>query len=291
MSYRIFTDAASDLPPRYAQQYDVTVLPMGFTLDGKSYVFSPGGGDLSVHECAEQMRAGKSVSTTMINTYNFIEAFTPVLEAGEDVVYLALSSGLSGQAHAAQAAARELRESFPKQKIACIDTLCPSISLGQLTLCAAKRKQEFDFDQMVAYVEREKLHFANWFTVQDMVYLKRGGRISGATAAMATVLNIKPIMTTDDEGHLIAVEKVQGRKKSIKTLVENTLRNMKQDGELDMIVVGNNDAPEEAEEAAQMLREGGANQVEVWDIGITVGAHSGPGTISIFYYADKRTKK
>jgi len=291
MSYKLFTDAASDLPLHYAQQYGVTVLPMGFTLDGKNYIYSPGGGDLTVHECAEQMRAGKSVSTTMINTYNFIEAFTPVLEAGEDLIYLAFSSGLSGQAHAAQSAARELRESFPQRKIACIDSLSPSISLGQLTLCAARHQQEFDFDQMVAYAEREKLHFANWFTVQDMAYLKRGGRISGATAAMATVLNIKPVMTTDDEGHLIAVDKIQGRKKSIKTLVENTLRNMKQDGELDTIVVGNNDAPEEAEEAARMLREGGANRTEVWDIGITIGAHSGPGTISIFYYADKRTKK
>lgn len=290
MSYRIFTDAASDLPESFAQHYGVTVLPMGFTLDGESHVYVPGGGDLSVHDCAEQMRAGKRVSTTMINTYTFVKAFTPTLEAGEDIVYLAFSSGLSGQAEAAKAASLELREIFPQRKIACIDTLCPSISLGQLTLCAAKHHAAFGFDEMVAYVEREKLHFANWFTVQDMVYLRRGGRISGATAAMATVLNIKPIMTTDQDGHLIAVGKVQGRRKSIRTLVENTVRNMRLDGELSTIVVGHNDAPGEAAQAAQMLREHGAGSVEVWDIGITIGAHSGPGTISIFYYADKRTK-
>lgn len=291
MSYRIFTDAASDLPQKYALEYGITVLPMGFTLDGTNYTFIPGGGDISVHECAEQMRAGKPVSTSMINTYTFIEAFSSVLEAGEDVIYIALSSRLSGQADASQSAAKELRESFPQRKITCIDTLCPSISLGQLTMCAAKHKHEFDFDQMVDYVEREKLHFANWFTVQDMIHLKRGGRISGATAAMATVLNIKPIMTTDDNGQLIAVEKVQGRKKSIKTLVENTVRNMKQDGELDTIVVGNFDAPDEAQETAKILREQGAKQVDVWDIGISIGAHSGPGTISVFYYAQMRTKK
>jgi len=290
MSYRLFTDAASDLPPEISAQYGVTVLPMAFTLGGEAYMYWPGGGDLSIRECADAMRAGKDASTSQINTYTFLETFSPVLAAGEDVIYLSLSSVLSGQYAASAVAAAELSEKYPERRIACIDTLCPSISLGQLVWCAAKRQQELDFDGMVAWVEREKLRFANWFTVENLIYLRKGGRISGATAAIATVLGIKPVMTTDDEGHLVAVDKVKGRKKSIRILVENTARNMKQDGPLDTIVVGNFDAKEEAEQAAEMLRELGANKVQVWDIGITIGAHSGPGTLSIFYYADRRTK-
>ena len=287
MSYQIFTDATSDLPAKFAEQLQVTVLPMGFTMEGKEYFYIPGRSDMPIETFFEKMRAGVAVTTAQVNTFTFIEAFEPVLKAGKDVLYIGFSSKLSGTVQSAFTAAEELRPKYPERKIVVIDSLCASLGEGLLVYYAA-RKSELSLDELAKWVEENKLRLVHWFTVDDLVYLKRGGRISGATAAIATILNIKPVMHVDNEGYLVAVEKVQGRKKSLRALFERMEKTV-DTAVTDTVFIGHCASAADAEYVASLVREAyPAMTVHVDDIGTSVGAHSGPGTIALFFVGNER---
>ena len=224
MSYRIFTDATSDLPATFAEQLQVSVLPMGFTMEEKEYFYIPGRSDMPIETFFEKMRTGIAVNTAQVNAFTFLEAFEPVLKNGEDVLYIGFSSKLSGTVQSAFSAAEELSAKYPDRKIFVIDSCCASLGEGLLVYYAA-RKRDLSVEALAKWVEENKLRFVHWFTVDDLVYLKRGGRISGATAAIATILNIKPVMHVDNEGYLVATEKVQGRKKSLRALFDHMEKN------------------------------------------------------------------
>lgn len=213
MSYKIITDATSDLPLALAQQWGVEVLPMDYTLDGQPHTYAPGNSDVPLPEIFNAMRNGAVAVTSQINAFSFTKAFEPYLQQGLDIIYIGFSSALSGTVASAGIAKAELLEKYPDRKIAVVDSLCASMGQGLYVYYAARLQKELDFDAMVAWLEENKLHFVHWFTVDDLVYLKRGGRVSGATAAIATVLQIKPVMHVDELGRLIAIDKVQGRKK------------------------------------------------------------------------------
>ncbi len=287
MSYRIFTDATSDLPAKFAEQLHVTVLPMGFTMEEKEYFYIPGRSDMPIEHFFAKMRAGIAVSTAQVNTFTFIEAFEPVLQAGEDVLYIGFSSKLSGTVQSAFGAAEELNAKYPERKIIVIDSCSASLGEGLLVYYAAKQ-QNLSIDELAKWVEEAKLHFAHWFTVDDLVYLKRGGRISGATAAIATILNIKPVMHVDNEGYLVAVEKVQGRKKSLRSLFEH-MENTLDQAATHTVFIGHCDAVSDAEFVASLVHEKYPDiMVHIDDIGTSIGAHSGPGTIALFFVASER---
>lgn len=287
MSYRIFTDATSDLPATFAEQLQVSVLPMGFTMEEKEYFYIPGRSDMPIETFYEKMRAGVSAITAQVNAFTFIEAFEPVLKNGEDVLYIGFSSKLSGTVQSAFSAAEELSAKYPDRKIFVIDSCSASLGEGLLVYYAA-RKRDLSVEALAKWVEDNKLRFVHWFTVDDLVYLKRGGRISGATAAIATILNIKPVMHVDNEGYLVAAEKVQGRKKSLRALFDRMEKTV-DTGATDTVFIGHCAAAADAEYVAGLVREKyPAMTVHVDDIGTSVGAHSGPGTVALFFVGSER---
>ncbi len=287
MSYRIFTDATSDLPASFAEQLHVTVLPMGFTMEEKEYFYIPGNSDMPIETFFEKMRAGVPVTTAQVNSFTFLEAFEPVLKAGEDILYIGFSSKLSGTVQSAFSAAEELMAKYPERKVIVIDSCSASLGEGLLVYYAA-RKQNLSLDALAKWVEDNKLRFIHWFTVDDLVYLKRGGRISGATAAIATILNIKPVMHVDNEGYLVAVEKVQGRKKSLRALYERLEKTVDTKA-TDTVFIGHCAAKADAEYVATLVHETYPDMmVHIDDIGTSIGAHSGPGTIALFFVGTER---
>ena len=287
MSYRIFTDATSDLPNSFAEQLHVTILPMGFTMEEKEYFYIPGRSDMPIETFFEKMRAGVPVTTAQVNTFAFVEAFEPVLQAGEDILYIGFSSKLSGTVQSAFSAAEELMAKYPERKVVVIDSCSASLGEGLLVYYAA-RKQDLSLDALAKWVEDNKLRFVHWFTVDDLVYLKRGGRISGATAAIATILNIKPVMHVDNEGYLVAVEKVQGRKKSLRALFERMEKTVDTKA-TDTVFIGHCASKADAEYVATLIHEKYPDMmVHIDDIGTSIGAHSGPGTIALFFVGNER---
>ena len=287
MSYRIFTDATSDLPAQFAESLHVTVLPMGFTMEEKEYFYIPGRSDMPIETFFEKMRAGVPVTTAQVNTFAFLEAFEPVLQAGEDILYIGFSSKLSGTVQSALAAADELKTKYPARKVVVVDSCSASLGEGLLVYYAA-RKHDLSLEALAKWVEANKLRFVHWFTVDDLVYLKRGGRISGATAAIATILNIKPVMHVDNEGYLVAVEKVQGRKKSLRSLFERMEKTV-DTTVTDTVFIGHCASKADAEYVATLVHEKYPNMmVHIDDIGTSIGAHSGPGTIALFFVGNER---
>ena len=287
MSYRIFTDATSDLPAQFAESLHVTVLPMGFTMEEKEYFYIPGRSDMPIETFFEKMRAGVPVTTAQVNTFAFLEAFEPVLQAGEDILYIGFSSKLSGTVQSALAAADELKTKYPARKVVVVDSCSASLGEGLLVYYAA-RKHDLSLEALAKWVEDNKLRFVHWFTVDDLVYLKRGGRISGATAAIATILNIKPVMHVDNEGYLVAVEKVQGRKKSLRSLFERMEKTV-DTTVTDTVFIGHCASKADAEYVATLVHEKYPDMmVHIDDIGTSIGAHSGPGTIALFFVGNER---
>lgn len=257
---------------------------MEYTLDGESHIYCPGSGDQSTAAFYSAMRQGASVITSQINAYTFTAAFEKHLQAGLDVIYAGFSSALSGTVGSARIAQAELAEKYPDRKIAVVDSLGASLGQGLFVYYGARKQKELGFDEMVAWLEANKLHFVHWFTVDDLEYLKRGGRVSGATAAIATVLQIKPVMHVDMQGRLVAVEKVQGRKKSLKALVDHMAESVDKEA-TDTVFIGHCDARPDAELVAEQVRTRiGIQNIVIDDIGVMVGAHSGPGTVALFFY-------
>ena len=287
MPYKLITDATSDLSAAFAQEYAVEVLPMEYTLNDKIYTYIPSGKDQPVADVYNAMRQGASITTSQINAFSFSQAFEKHLQAGLDVIYVGFSGALSGTVNSARIAKAELSEKYPDRKIAVVDSLSTSLGQGLLVYYAARKQHELDFDAMVSWIEDNKLSFVHWFTVDDLEYLKRGGRISGATAAIATVLQIKPVMHTDRTGHLVAVEKVQGRKKSLKALVDHMVQDVDKE-RTDVVFIGHCDARSDAELVAEQVRERvGITNIVIDDIGVMIGAHSGPGTVALFFVGNR----
>ena len=235
------------------------------------------------------LRSGKTSTTTQINIEVFKEEMRPYLEKGLDVLYLGFSSGLSSTFNSARLAAAELTEDFPDRKIIIVDTLAASMGEGLLVYHAAmKKKQGMSLEETAAFVEENKLHLAHWFTVDDLNHLKRGGRVSGAAALIGTMLNIKPVLHVDDEGHLIPVDKVRGRRNSLAELVSHMEKTAISPSE-QTVFISHGDAPEDAQYVEKLVRERfGVKTVYINPIGPVIGTHSGPGTVALFFLASKR---
>ncbi len=284
--YVILTDSGSDLSPEMAAELQVQIMPLMYTLDDGEPM--PGDG-ANIQDFYKQLREGKSAKTSAANYEDLTKILEKIVSDGKDVLYIAFSSGLSSTVSTAILVSRELSEKYPERKIYVVDSLAASLGHGLLVYLAAKQRTAgASIEAVRDYVEETKLHLCHWFTVDDLHHLKRGGRVSAATAAIGTMLSIKPVLHVDDAGHLINVAKARGRKASLAALVER-MEQTAIDPAGQTVFISHGDALEDAQAVAQMVRDKmGVQDIHIGYIGPVIGAHSGPGTIALFFLGTQR---
>lgn len=289
-NYVFMTDSDSDLPFHLKEEYDIPVVYMPYALNGKEY-FDDLGQSLDFKSYYDAMRAGANPVTSALNEDAYLDYFTPVLEGGKDLLFVAFSSKLSSTIQAVYSAREKLLEKYPGRKITVVDTL--SIS-GPMALLVLKAHEMYragkPMEEVASWLENNKLRCQAFFTVDDLKYLKRGGRISGAAAAVGTMLDLKPIIVEGSDGSLQAGEKIRGRKKALAYIVDAMMK-CEPDPEESPIIVLNADAPEDAErvKAAVEQRLPGA-RVLIEHVGPVIGAHAGPGTVALCFIGKEKRK-
>ena len=285
----ILTDSSADLGAEMAAQLDVQVLPLSFTVQGKTFHNYPDNREMDPHAFYEMLRAGEVATTAAVNVAEYTEALEPLLQAGKDVLVLAFSSGLSATYNSSVIAVEELRQKYPQRKLFTVDTLCASLGQGLLVyLAAQERAKGKTIEEVRDWAEANKLHLCHQFTVDDLHFLKRGGRISATTAVLGSMLQIKPVLHVDDEGHLINIGKARGRAASLKALVDK-MEITAIDPKEQMVFISHGDCLADAEMVAQMVKDRmGVQQVYINYVGPVIGAHSGPGTLALFYVGTER---
>ena len=285
-NYKIITDSACDLPGDLLQNLNVDKVSLTVLFQGKNRVDTV---DAGVKEFYDGLRAGEVATTSAVNPDGWASVIEPVLQAGQDVLVLAFSSGLSTTYQSAVIAAGELLETYTDRKIYVVDTLCASLGQGLLVWYACqKRDQGCSLEALRDWVEENKLHLCHWFTVDDLMFLKRGGRVSATTALVGTMLQIKPVLHVDDEGHLINVAKARGRKASIDALAEKVAE-LGDGFDNETMFISHGDCPEDAEYLARILKEKhGAKYVHINHVGAVIGSHAGPGVLALFFLGKHR---
>lgn len=288
-NFVIMTDSSCDLSHEMAQQLGLYVVPLTVSSpkgDFRNYLDHR---EVAVETFYGYLRAGDMCKTSAVNTATFTEEMEGFLKEGKDILYLAFSSGLSGTYSASAIAAQELSEKYPERKVYSVDTLCASMGQGLIVYLAAKKAQEgASIEEVRDFVENTKLSVAHWFTVDDLMHLKRGGRVSAATAVVGTMLKIKPVLHVDDEGHLINMEKARGRKAALNMLVDKLGETAINPAEQE-IFISHGDCLADAEYVASKVKERfGTKTVHINVIGPVIGAHAGPGTVAVFWLATQR---
>ncbi len=286
-NYVIFTDSACDIVPEVLAEWGVARVSLAFRFDHLDKDFL--NDDMPIKEFYANMRDGHIAKTNAVNAEAFRDLFEPTVAAGTDILYLGFSSGLSTTYNQGRLAAEELCEKYPDRKIIAIDTLSASAGFGLLLKLTVDKKNEgATLEEAAAYAESLVHKLAHWFTVEDLVYLKRGGRVSPTVAMVGNILSIKPVLHMDDEGHLIKVSTARGRKGSLKALADQLFETA-DDPANGKIFISHGDCLEDAQYLANMIRERGGNEVEIiTNVGAVIGAHSGPGTMALFFVASHR---
>ena len=285
MSYQIITDSCCDFNEAQYTQWDVVSVPLTVTYNGENHEnFSR---EEDVKAFYDQLRGGVMATTAAVNPDGWANAMETALKAGKDVLILAFSSGLSTTYQSAVIAAKELREEYPERTINVVDTRCAALGQGLLVWHAAqKRDAGMSLEDLTAWVEANKLNVCHWVTVDDLSHLKRGGRISATTAIVGTMLNIKPIIYVDNDGHLINTAKVRGRKAAMDYLAKK----LGETGtDLETVFIGHGDCPEDAAALEAMVKEKyGVKNVITGYVGPVIGAHTGPGVLVLFFLGSQR---
>ena len=285
--YVIFTDSGCDIVPSLLNEWGVRCVSLAFRFNHIDKDFL--NDDMPIKEFYANMRDGHIAKTNAVNAETFRGAFEPVLKDGSDILYLGFSSGLSTTFQQGKLAAEDLAEQYPDRKIIAIDTLCASAGQGLLVKLVRDRQQAgATIEEAAAYAGELVPKLAHWFTVEDLVYLKRGGRVSPAVALVGGMLNIKPVMHVDDEGHLIKMGTIRGRKASLNALADK-LAETAEDPANATIFISHGDCEEDARYLADVIRQKGGNDVQlITNVGTVIGAHSGPGTMALFFLAKQR---
>ena len=284
--YQIITDSGSDLPVEELNRLNVKLASLSLLFRGQTLA------DTVTDDTKEfyaAMRAGEAASTSAINPEGWATVMEPELAEGKDLLVICFSSGLSTTYQSAMIAADELREKYPDRIIRVVDSLCASLGGGLLVWHACKmRDSGMNLEDLTAWVEKTKWNLCHWFTVDDLKYLKRGGRISAATALVGTMLNIKPVLHVDNEGHLVSVAKTRGRKASIEALAQQ-MEKTSEFGENEVAFICHGDCIEDANYLAQRIKERcGVKEVFIGYTGAVIGSHSGPGTLALFFLGSQR---
>ena len=283
----LHTDSACDLTPELLAEWGVEYASLTFRFDDSDTEYA--NGDMPAADFYAKMRAGGIAKTAAVNTESFRASFAKTLERGCDVLYLGFSSGLSTTYNSARLAAESLRTLYPDRKICTVDTLAASAGQGLLLyLALQKQRSGATVEETAAYVEGIRLKLDHWFTVDDLVYLKRGGRVSPTVAFVGNALGIKPVMHMDDEGHLVNVTKVRGRKTAVAALADK-YGELADDLAGGTVFISHGDCMQDAKMLAEMLQTRFGATVEVIaDVGPVIGAHSGPGTLALFFVGKHR---
>ena len=284
---KLFTDTSANLPVSIIREYGIEVVPFSYTVNGKEVPYSAET-DFNGKAFYEAMRAGAEVKTSMINVSDFIAAFEQWIAKRDAVIYVGMSGGISGTAHSAKLAAEELLEKYPAAKIAAIDTYAASLGEGFLVIETAKMIERGDpFLKIVKKIELLRKNMCQFFTVDDLAYLRKGGRISGAAAVVGTVLNIKPILRGDENGKIVLCGKIRGFNKSMEALA-NKYDELVFDKTAD-VGIAHADNPEGAQRLENILRTKGfsGELLKVVYEPVT-GSHVGPGTIALFFMGEHK---
>lgn len=286
--YRIVTESAANLPQTMIQDSDLQILPMHYVLQGTDYAAIGDPAAPTWPEFYVRMREGAAVQTSMVNTEMFRVAFSTCLEAGQDVLYISLSAGVSGCHQSAALAAQELLEQYPERRITLVDTCGAGLGEGLCVLQALRCQQSGgDYDAAVAVARHAVETLNQYFTVDDLEYLRRGGRISTAVARLGTLLKIKPILWGSEEGVIELKDKVRGRKRSMERLLEAYDAKCADHGAVAAITHA--DAPEDAERLRSLLRQHGhTGEVITECFEPVMGAHVGPGALALFFFGHDR---
>jgi DegV family protein with EDD domain len=292
---KFIMDGAGDLPREYILKHDISIVGYDVSINDTSFYYSAefnGADDMTVKEFYGFMRAGGNPKTTLINTQRFIEFFEPELAAGRDVFQVTISSGLSGSYGSAVLAARELEGKYPGCTVRVIDSLSATGGEGiVMSMMIEKYREGLSGGALEAYINANKLRVHHRFTVDDLTYLKRGGRISGATALIGGILNIKPILYINGEGKLVPSEKAQGRKRALKALVDLMIKDLPP-GYAGPLYIAHADCEADAGLLGQMARRALGRDVDaILPLSPLIGAHTGPGMASLFYIMDKPGRK
>ena len=284
---KLFTDTSANLPVSIIREYGIEVVPFSYTVNGKEVPYSAET-DFNGKAFYEALRAGAEVKTSMINVSDFIAAFEQWIAKGDAVIYVGMSGGISGTAHSAKLAAEELLEKYPAAKIAAIDTYAASLGEGFLVIETAKMIERGDpFLKIVKKIELLRKNMCQFFTVDDLAYLRKGGRISGAAAVVGTILNIKPILRGDENGKIVLCGKIRGFNKSMEVLA-NKYDELVFDKTAD-VGIAHADNPEGAQRLENILRAKGfsGELLKVVYEPVT-GSHVGPGTIALFFMGEHK---
>ena len=283
--YILITDSACDIAPEKLAEWGVELIrmPYLFTDDGIEKLDH----DQPIREFYDEMRGGRVAKTSSLNTATLADVFTPFLEAGKDILYIAFSSGLSVTCDNGKKAAENVAAKYPGRKIRVVDSLAASGGEGLFVyLGKLNRDKGMTLDENAEALEADKLHICHWFTVEDLVYLKRGGRVNAATALLGAALNVKPVLHVDNEGHLIKITQVHGRKKSIRVMAEKMAASILDDTP---VFISHGDCAGDAEKLKAILEEEFNRKVDlITNIGSVIGAHSGPGTLALFFRGAER---
>lgn len=286
--YMITTDTASDLPKDYAQKENLYVQPLFYNLGDKIY---GGKNDLDYKVFYNRMREGEMPVTNAIIPEEMRNGLRPFLEQGYDILHLAFSSGLSSSCQNAILAANELMEEFPDRKVTVIDTYAASLGEGLLVHKALQlKKQGKSMEEVAKWVEDNRNHLCHLFTVDDLFHLQRGGRVSKTVAVIGTMINIKPVLHVDNAGELKMLKTVRGRKKSLIHLVDRMEELCKgYETENDVVFISHGDCLEDAQFVAEQIKQRlGINNFIIDYVSPTIGAHSGPGTIALFFMGKEK---
>lgn len=286
MDFQIITDSCCDFPTPMYGQLGLSFVPLTVEFRGNT---SDDRNDDTLKDMYQGLRAGEVAKTSAVNPSRWSQAMEKALAAGKDVLVLAFSSGLSTTYQSAVIAAEELKDEYPDRKIQVIDTLCASMGQGLLVWYACKKRDEgLSLDEVAQWVLDNRLHLCHWFTVDDLMYLKRGGRISAATALVGTMLQIKPLLHVDDEGHLINMTKTRGRKAAIDAMVKKA-QELGVGYDNSTMFISHGDCLSDAEYLSRQLKEKcGVKDVVISYVGAVIGSHSGPGTLALFFLGSHR---
>ncbi|MBQ4616899.1 MAG: DegV family protein [Clostridia bacterium] len=289
MAYRITTESTCDLPFSYYEERGIAYIGLGYVIGGNEYIEEPGRG-LPAKEVYNLLRQKETCTTNQANAFRFVELFEPILQAGEDVLHLSFSSGLSGTYQSAMQARDEMLERYPERNVVIIDSLCASMGQGLLLHhLADNRDNGMSLEENAAWAEANKLKICHWFTVDDLMFLHRGGRVPKSSAIVGSLLGIKPVLHVDNEGHLINVSKVRGRNASLQALAKNMKDTLIEAPQTATVFISHGDCEEDARKTAAYVEEMTGAKVKLFNlVGSVIGSHSGPGTIALFFMGSER---
>lgn len=287
MTYQIITDATADLNDELLSGLpEVRIIPMNVQVNGREYLFGPGG-NIDCDEFYAFLRSGQFASTSQINPATYREYFEPILQEGRDLLYLCFSSGLSKTLESARMAIAELQEEYPERTILCLDTLCAAVGEGLFVMEAARKQmQGMDIHSLYNWLEEHRLNLCHWVTVDTFDHLKHGGRVSATSAAMGTLLGIKPLIHVDENGKLVAVGKPRGKKKALEALVSNMEKGWQPEISK-QVIIGHGDSLEVARELRDLVAARFPEaEILIAPIGPVIGAHAGPGVMTVFSWGN-----